>query len=240
MEKRNNVTINGMGDIGSGEYNDVQISGMGNIKGSINANKVSVDGKCKSYEEIKSNDLTINGYFTCNKGIQLKNSCDVNGVCKINGSIDGKRIVVNGRADISENINFDNVEVNGELIVKGNCQCETMKLDGKMSINGLLSADNIELNITRLNRIKEIGGEKLVVRKGINKGFRLFSILSGNKSKLVCEVIEADEIYLENTECNIVRGRNIEIGRGCKINRIEYSEGLKITGEAIINEKINV
>lgn len=242
MEKRNDMIINGMGDIGTGEYNDIQIAGVANIRGDVNSNKINVDGKAKSYGKINSNYLSINGHFTCNNDIQVKTSCDVNGFYKVYGNINGNRIVVNGRTTITENVNFDNVEVNGELIVNGNCQCENVKLYGKMMVDGLLSGDNIELNITRLNKIKEIGGEKLVVRRGVDTGFSgLFSILNGIKSKLVCEEIEADEIYLENTECNIVRGRNIEIGRGCTINRIEYSEDLKITcNKSIINEKINV
>jgi cytoskeletal protein CcmA (bactofilin family) len=241
MGKRNNTSVNGIGDISGGEYNDIHIAGVANIRGDINSNKISVDGKAKSHGKINSNYLSINGHFICNNDVQVRVSCDVNGFYKVLGNINGNRIVVNGRTTITENINFDNVEVNGELIVNGNCQCENVKLYGKMMVDGLLSGDSIELNITRFNKIKEIGGEKLVVRRGIDTGFKVFSILNGVKSKLVCEEIEADEIYLENTDCNIVRGRNIEIGRGCTINRIEYSEDLKITcNKSIINEKINV
>jgi hypothetical protein len=36
-------------------------------------------------------------------------------------------------------------------------------------------------------------------------------------------VIEGDDIYLENTVAEIVRGNSVEIGPGCTIGLVEYA-----------------
>ena len=143
---------------------------------------------------------------------------DVNGYCKTKGIIKGKFLEVNGRVNSEKEVSFDNIKVSGELFVNGNCQCEDLYLDGRMKISGLLSGDNLDLNISKVNEL-------------------LFFYKERN-AKLICDEIEADEIYLENTYCNIVRGRNITIGDGCVLNKIEYTGEINITGKSEIKEKV--
>ena len=38
--------------------------------------------------------------------------------------------------------------------------------------------------------------------------------------------IEGDDVDLEYTEADVVRGRRVRIGEGCSIGRVEYSESL--------------
>ncbi|MCL6576409.1 hypothetical protein [Kyrpidia sp.] len=38
------------------------------------------------------------------------------------------------------------------------------------------------------------------------------------------ETIEGDDIYLENTRARVVRGTRVQIGPGCQIGLLEYSE----------------
>jgi len=49
--------------------------------------------------------------------------------------------------------------------------------------------------------------------------------------------IEADEIQLENTVADVVRGENIVISNGCRIKLVEYTGVLNITGNAIVEEQ---
>ena len=218
MEKYD-VKIDGMGTISEGKYKNIKINGMATIKGETEADYIKIDGKAKSLGKIKCEELKVDGYFTSYDDININTNCVVNGYQEVKGSIKGKYLELNGRLSTEKEINFDKVKVNGELITSGDCQCGEFYLDGKANILGLLSGDNLELNISRVNEIKEIGGEKLSVKRS-ESSFTFLFFSKERKGKLICNEIEADEIYLEHTECKVVRGRDIEIGDGCIIDTV--------------------
>lgn len=235
----NNINIDGIGSIREGQYQNVSIDGIGTIQGNIDVEKIEVNGKAKALGKIDSNYMEVNGVFNVCDYIKVKKECKINGYCKTDSSITGKYLDVNGRLSVKDEVDFDNIQVSGEIFISGNCKCENLFLDGKAKIDGLLSGDNLDLNILKVNEIKEIGGEKISVKKRTGTYKVLFFTKEIN-TKLICEEIEADEIYLENTNCNIVRGRNIEIGDNCVINKIEYTGELKESGKSKIKEKVQL
>ncbi|WP_052475838.1 hypothetical protein [Cohnella kolymensis] len=83
---------------------------------------------------------------------------------------------------------------------------------------------------------KEIGGGKINVRKASTLNpFNLFFKPSAY-AQLFASVIEGDEVYLENTKADIVRGNRVTIGKGCDIGIVEYKEDFKqLKGAAVID-----
>jgi len=63
---------------------------------------------------------------------------------------------------------------------------------------------------------KEIGGEKITICKRDGASILKKFVESVWKGSFVCECIEGNEIDIEYTESSVVRGRNINIGPGCK------------------------
>ena len=53
---------------------------------------------------------------------------------------------------------------------------------------------------------------------------------------LTADIIEGDLIYLENTNAKIVRGNNVTIGTGCKIELVEYKESFKKDEKSIVDK----
>ncbi|WP_252250785.1 hypothetical protein [Clostridium sp. ZBS13] len=43
---------------------------------------------------------------------------------------------------------------------------------------------------------------------------------------------------MENTECKVIRGHNIKILGGCKIDKIKYTGELNIDNNSIVGEKV--
>ena len=231
------VNIDGVGSITEGKYRKITINGMGTIKEDIEAEIININGRGKTLGKVKCNNLEVNGSFNSYDDISIYEIGEVNGYYEVNGNIKGKNLEVSGKLKVEKEINFNKVQVSGEIIVCRDCQCGYFYLDGRANISGLLSADNIELNILKVNEINEIGGEKIVVKKSAYKLKSLFFI-KARKAKLICNEIDGDEIYLEYTHCNIVRGKNIEIGDGCIIDKIEYTGTLKENGNSKINNKV--
>jgi hypothetical protein len=56
-------------------------------------------------------------------------------------------------------------------------------------------------------------------------------------SVLETSVIEADEIQLEDTRADVVRGRNVVIGAGCRIGLVEYADELRVDPDAEVKER---
>lgn len=55
---------------------------------------------------------------------------------------------------------------------------------------------------------------------------------------LEVETIEGEDIDLESTKAELVRGRNVVIGAGCEIERVEYSGTLTVDKAAKVGEQV--
>ena len=56
-------------------------------------------------------------------------------------------------------------------------------------------------------------------------------------AELRATLIEGDEIHLEDTSADVVRGKRVEIGPGCHIETVEYSEQLDIHPDAEVKNQ---
>jgi cytoskeletal protein CcmA (bactofilin family) len=63
----------------------------------------------------------------------------------------------------------------------------------------------------------------------------MIKLVSDNKI-LTSNIIEGDLIYLENTNAKIVRGKNVTIGAGCKIELVEYKESFKKDEKSVVDK----
>ncbi|MCL6455046.1 MAG: hypothetical protein K6T78_15670 [Alicyclobacillus sp.] len=154
----------------------------------------------------------------------------VHGQARFGGAVKAERGKVHGTCDVDGSIQAEELVVNGQITVHGDCSAETFRVRGAFQIDGLLNGDRIELTQYGPSFAKEIGGESITVRH--EKVF----FFSKHKS-LHADVIEGDDISLEYTKAKVVRGGRIEIGRGCEIQLVEYSESLKQAKDAVVVEQ---
>ena len=234
MESYGNIKVLGDGVVPEGIYNNIKIADSCNIVGNIDVNLLKITGSCNSDKNIKSKDIRVYGEFN-NKGeVFCNNLFLVNGASSI---LKGD-FKVRGELNIKEDSSFENIEVLGELKTLGNFEGNSFYGYGKVMVEGLLSADKVEISIYDNSEIKEIGGENISIKNSTKKKF--FGILLNEMKKgyVRCNLIEGDNIHLENTICDIVRGENITIGKGCTIGTIEYSNKLTIDKESIVRNKV--
>ena len=69
-----------------------------------------------------------------------------------------------------------------------------------------------------------------------DKNFVRFGNKRGKRGILTVHTIEGDFIKLEDTHAEVVRGRKIEIGRGCKIGKVIYQVSLDIYEDGIVDQ----
>ena len=226
------MRIAGAGKIPAGEYDKISISGSGKLLGKVRCTSFTAAGSAKGdsieckesfkasgstsfTEDIKANDIHISGSLRAGLDM-VAESISIFGAAKCEGSIKCNTFSLSGSASISGDIEAEC------LTVRGVCNCE-----------GLVNAENVDIKADRLMTIGSIGGSNITIgRKPISIFFK--------RKTAVSTSIEGDTITLEYVTCPTVTGRVVEIGEGCSIDLVQYSEEIKISPKATVgrSEKI--
>lgn len=116
-------------------------------------------------------------------------------------------------------------------------------------IEDLLNSENIDIKIGGFCYVKEIGCEKILVRIGkLSNAFSriiqfFYTSISGKNlrnNKLVAQSIEGNDVNLEHTEVEIIRGKSVRIGQGCVVGKVEYSDSISIDPDAKVKETVKL
>ncbi|MEG0132976.1 MAG: polymer-forming cytoskeletal protein [Clostridium sp.] len=262
MEKNElvgDLKISGSGSANGGRYRGVSISGSGKIHGDVNCEKFNISGSGKVEGAVTTGNFNISGSgkvvgdLNCVQGgisgsgsilgsIHAK-SFSISGTGKVGGNFKGEKFVMSGAGKVSGRINANIVKLMGAIRVGQGIEGESITIKGAVKTLGMVNGDDINIELNGGCEIEEIGATKVKVLRGYGNiiGRLICSIFSKNYGYLTTKTIEADEIYLENTIADVVRGGRIIIGDGCRIKRIEYSESLEITStESIIEEEFKL
>ena len=221
-------------------HGPIEIDGSGKVEGAVRGEALEVNGSFKVGNgpcEISS-DLEVNGSFKVENGpCIVGGKADVSGSFKVAGDLSVGTLAVDGSTKVEGSVSAGEIEVEGVLKVEGPVQAESFRAEGAVRIDGLLNAETVELTVSGEDRIESIGGGSVRVRRG-GSGFSLFSVQK--RPHMSAELIEADEIDLEYTDCRTVRGVNVRIGSECVIDRVEYSGSLSTAPDCTVREKIRL
>lgn len=216
------LRINGLGSSSGGSFNLVQINGKGEING-----------------DLECTDLQING-LGCISGNVEARSVRVAGKSEIGGDLKAGDIIVDGMAEVRGKLTAERIENRGALRISHDLGAELFKSAGSFTIGGLLNSGKVEIDIYGSCAAREIGGEKIEIRRGRAFGLRDFidSVFPGLmwKRGLSVDTIEGDEIFIEDTTAKMVRGGNVKIGAGCRVDVVEYKHTLDTTSDAKVKE----
>jgi len=214
---RKSISIAGSGKVEGGVYDRVKISGSGKVTGDVEA------------EEFKgAGAVTVEGSLA-------------SGSFKVEGRVTARELKVSGAAKCGP-IQGGYIRVSGALKAKGDIEADTVRLSGVFKVEGLISADRVEIRLEDHSKARELGGEVIEVRRESSWGGFLSTLgrLFGThgKGSLEVEAVEGDELDLEWVVAEVVRGRVVRIGPGCRIGRVEYQESLEASPEAEVGEEV--
>ncbi|WP_242220510.1 cytoplasmic protein [Bacillus cereus group sp. BfR-BA-01380] len=231
MKEQYNLSLNGSGNSSGGIYKNVTIRGEGTILDDIDCDVFKTYGASEVQGNVKAHMVTVFGETKIRGDLHSEN-VKVNGNLEVSGPAEVKRTKVRGMFDIGENFTGEEVDVTGGINVKGNLEAENFILNGGFTITGMLNAGDINIILRyEHSNVKEIGGEKITVRKKSS----FFPFLK-HGGYLHANIIEGDEIFLEYTKADVVRGNNVTIGPECEIGVVEYHETYKNADQSIVKE----
>lgn len=239
----NQVKLSGASSVnGDIDCNLLHVSGAGDIKGNVVSKEIKLSGACNIKGDVKCESFTVSGSSKISGSLNA-DDINISGSSSVLGDATGKGIKISGGSKIVGSLYGETVEFTGGIDVGKNCECENFKSKGSFKIAEMLNAGDIDISLYGECKVKEIGGEKITVKLCNNN---ISSVLNFLKSfipslqQLTVDTIEGDTIYLEGTTAKIVRGKNITIGEGCHIDKVEFTEDIKLLPNSIVKEQIKV
>lgn len=242
MNEQMNMSISGSSSMPGGEYDKVSISGAGKVKGNLRCTRLhcsgaaEIEGDVCCAEEIRGSgavricgsaqcgQLSASGSFHVETSMQVQTRASVSGSVQIGTQLTADEISTSGCLQAGS-VRCRSYSGSGSCRIAGDLEAESVSLSGGVEISGLLNAESVVLSPNRLVRIGAIGGGQIrIVSENVSAFFGLFH---SNPGCARIGTIEGDDVELEYVEAEIVRGKYVRIGRGCRIGTVEYGESLE-------------
>lgn len=266
MERLPDLEISGMGKMDGGHFNQINISGLGQISGDVEAERIVISGKgtingnaAATHKIMISGMGTLKGHAKAGKvlssgtayveGNLNAEDIEASGNLKVGGDVLTQHLSNDGRCRVGHHVKAHKIVSRGFLSVAGDLEAEEYDSKGSFSIDGLLNANVIDVEIHGFCYAKEIGGEAIQVKLSryhnwtIDFFSKLINPFLGNNrelDKLNADLIEGTSIALENTHAKVVRGNQVKIGPNCEIELVEYTESIEIDASSIVQQNVKV
>lgn len=256
-ENLRDLKASGATKLSGGAYRDVDVSGAAHIDGDIICENFGVSGSVKVIGAVSTDGFRASG-STRIDGNVTAGEIKASGATSIRGSVDARELhasgsmkaeggaTVEGEVRVSGSSSFGgpirarNVRAMGSLRAGKGIECETLTIAGSFDVDGLVNAGTAEIDMAGPCHIDEIGGERITVRRRGLLSVLGFQLPFGLGGVLTANSIEATSVSLESTRAKVVRGAEVSIGSGCEIDRVEYSQSLDVSPDAVVRERVKV
>ncbi|RXZ76588.1 polymer-forming cytoskeletal protein [Paenibacillaceae bacterium] len=220
------LTVSGIQKIAAGSYRNVRVEGIGTAIGELECISLHVDGTFKLKGALIAESTEINGIGTF-KGTVSSGRVHIEGAATVHGDLSGATAQINGKCYINGSVRQEKMDVYGMFSTRGDVQCEWFACEGRVNVKGALNAGEVNIKLAAKSNIREIGGGTIHIHRSEHKSFgKMIGLIS--PPKLVANIIEGDDLFLENCEVDTVRGARVVIGHGCKIHHVEYIETFQL------------
>lgn len=166
----NDIRISGSGTVGSGEYNEVKISGSGRICGDVKCERFAVSGSAHSAGVIEcSGELSVSGSLKTDGGVKA-DSARISGSTAIGGDLCANTLKIAGSAAVSGNCTVTEASISGSIKVGGGRV--TVRRHNGSAVSGLVAifggrgfaslkttsieADSVELENTTADTVRAV------------------------------------------------------------------------------------
>lgn len=236
------MKIAGSGQIGPGEYENINISGSGKILGAVKCENLSISGSASGTAVECRNDIKISGSCSFSEDI-IANNVKIAGSFKCGGKFyTTGEMKCAGSAKFEKDLKCSKLEIAGSIHINEGIEAETVLASGKIKCSGLINAEKITINIENsISEIGSIGGSTLSIKKKHYKDICarlpiLKCFYKTNGKVIISNEIECDVIDIEATTAPKVTGRIVKIGDDCEIDTVQYSESVDISPKAKVGK----
>jgi cytoskeletal protein CcmA (bactofilin family) len=225
------LKLSGKGEIAGGVYDKVEMSGTGRVGGNLEAAAFSIAGSCMIEGAVKAGEFAASGAFEVGRGLEAKR-LRCSGTGEVGGDVRAERLRVSGRLIAGGTVKASEATISGFAECGGNLEADQLQLNGAFDVGGSVSGRRIQIALAGRSRASEIVAPEITVCRASWR-WRLLEFAWRRPSALLtAETIEGDIVHLEATRAGTVRGRQVTIGAGCRIEVVEFSESLHLDPQA--------
>ena len=246
---KQNLNCSGSTRVDGGEYGEVRVSASLRVDGDLRCDALQCSGSAKIEGALScagevrcSGSVKVAGEAAMQEGrfsgsvkaqsLHCTGTLQCSGSAKIEGGMQLGKARFSGSCAAEGDIHAEELEIAGSLCAPA-VEAERFHASGVFQIDGLLNAGEIILSRGGLYQAGDIGCTTLRVVQDAH-----VISLGRRKRALEAQSIEGDTLELLDTQAAVVRGRFVCVGAGCVIDRVEYSEDLKVEDGGIVKEPV--
>lgn len=232
-----NLEVKAFEVVKGGEYDDVTLLGNAKIKGDITATVVEVSGIGNVGGEIDAETMMVSGSFLGEKDVNLETSLNSKGYSVFNKGLVCEDIVALGELTIKGNCKFNNAKVIGKFTSKGIITGNKLSIMGQIDMSSDIRVNDVEIEFLEKSSTNDIIADNVNIeakkeeKKGLLGKLQL-------KTKFKCNEIRAKNVYIENVDCKVIVGDVIRIGENCKVERVEYIDKFEFDKSSEVKETL--
>jgi cytoskeletal protein CcmA (bactofilin family) len=261
------VIVAGSGRIeGDVDANLIKAAGMCRIDGDVKTKELKTAGSCRVAGDVQAERMRTAGSCVIEGDVHA-DEVRIAGTQTVEGTLKAKEITSAGSLKVTEDVEAEKFLSHGGFEIGGLLSAEEIKIElggGKVSeiggtrievrqrgrsfwgwrrqprVHVQIGRDLEDLGETLESVFEGLGriGEEVGRAVGESLGYAFG--WSHRWGSLEADTIEGDEIFLENTKARVVRGKKIQIGEGCEIESVEYSESLEVAPGAHVKHQTKV
>ncbi|MCM3786632.1 hypothetical protein M3231_27235 [Neobacillus mesonae] len=236
---KNDVKIMGEGSSSGGAFRNIRIMGQGRMNGDTSSVKFKSMGEASVHGHLDTSSFKSMGEISIDGGLNADKTALL-GTIRVNGKMQVRKLKALGHTEVRGDVRGELLKVTGGLTIhEGDCTAERLLIRGTFNTEGALNAEHIGIKLYGPCNASEIGGSEVRIHRSLGSWLS-YMFLRKEKQSMTADVIEGDDVYLEHVEARIVRGRNVVIGRGCKIGTVEYSRKYKEHPSAIVEQSVRI
>lgn len=240
-------TIIGNAEIYGGRFDKLRVIGNSEITGPVEAVRLTVIGNLEAAEPVAADFVRLTAHSSFVKldarHIFIRWGDRNTDVFSLKGKISADLLEVSAKCSLDGCNNIKNYLISGYLQALQEINCDSFICMGT-AIAPSINASEIHLYPCAGSDIKELVGTRIFItssfekaelsipssfsiNKHMRKAHKHIRKAHSDKTRLKLDNIEADEIYLEDTDAAHVSGKNVNIGPNCNIGHLEYMETVK-------------
>jgi cytoskeletal protein CcmA (bactofilin family) len=260
------VIVAGSGRIeGDVDANLIKAAGMCRIDGDVKTKELKTAGSCRVAGDVQAERMRTAGSCVIEGDVHA-DEVRIAGTQTVEGTLKAKEITSAGSLKVTEDVEAEKFLSRGGFEIGGLLSAEEIKIElggGKVSeiggtrievrqrgrsfwgwrrqprVHVQIGRDLEDLGET-LESVFEVLGASAKKSAGVGESLGYAFGWSHRWGSLEADTIEGDEIFLENTKARVVRGKKIQIGEGCEIESVEYSESLEVAPGAHVKHQTKV
>ena len=236
------VNVAGSARIGGGKYAGIRCAGSAHIGADVEAQSIHCAGSLHAEGSVAGEEVRVSGSAHIGSNLDVGEG-NISGSLKVGGGATIRHEAkVSGSVHIAGKLVGEKFRCSGSLHVDEEIALESLAVSGAIECPGMVTADSIRLAVGGwTSHIGELAGSLIEVEEGHGRAGAFWQKMFGEPSgRVVVQEISGDQVRLICTTSKLVRGDEVTIGRGCRIDRVEYRKSLNVDADGFVGESTKV